>query len=532
MYVSDYSFPDMQYARMIRSTIPRGRIVSIKVPELPDGYWFITHKDIPEEGRNELWMIQKDWKCFAEDDVKYVGETIGLLVGPDRNMLDYLIHRIEIEYEEQEPAITIDDALALKGGPIIGEDNILCQLFVEKGRPMDEVFKEADSIFEETIETGFQEHVHLETNGAIATIEDGKFTIYASAQCPFYIRKAVAGLLNLQPEDIVVKQTTTGGAFGGKEHFPDVLCGPLLVAENKVRKPIKLIFDRGEDMLYSVKRHPSKTTFRTALDKDGNILGIDGLVIYNCGPYLSGSFVVLQRGVFHANGVYDIPNTYVKGIGIATNTFPSDAFRGFGAPQTLYAIETHLEHIAKRFGFDPAEYKSRCFIKQGGETITNGHIVEKVVLPEMMKQVVDASDYYRKAKEYTPGCGKGIGISFYNHGGAFTGNGEQSIIKAHARLVRTGDRVRIEVGSTEMGQGFQTTLRKIAAATLGISIDDVDYDNPDTSIVPDSGPTAASRSTMIVGRLIERCAQEMKERWNEGDFSVEKEYQHPDGHLS
>ena len=98
MYVSDYSFPDMQYARMVRSTIPRGRIVSIKVPELPDGYWFITHKDIPEEGRNELWMIQKDWKCFAEDDVKYVGETIGLLVGPDRNMLDYLIHRIEIEY--------------------------------------------------------------------------------------------------------------------------------------------------------------------------------------------------------------------------------------------------------------------------------------------------------------------------------------------------------------------------------------------------------------------------------------------------
>ena len=530
MYVSDYSFPDMQYARMVRSTIPRGRIVSIKVPELPDGYWFITHKDIPEEGRNELWMIQKDWKCFAEDDVKYVGETIGLLVGPDRNMLDYLIHRIEIEYEEQEPAITIDDALALKGGPIIGEDNILCQLFVEKGRPMDEVFKEADSIFEETIETGFQEHVHLETNGAIATIEDGKFTIYASAQCPFYIRKAVAGLLNLQPEDIVVKQTTTGGAFGGKEHFPDVLCGPLLVAENKVRKPIKLIFDREEDMLYSVKRHPSKTTFRTALDKDGNILGIDGLVIYNCGPYLSGSFVVLQRGVFHANGVYDIPNTYVKGIGIATNTFPSDAFRGFGAPQTLYAIETHLEHIAKRFGFDPAEYKSRYFIKQGGETITNGHIVEKVVLPEMMKQVVDASDYYRKAKEYTPGCGKGIGISFYNHGGAFTGNGEQSIIKAHARLVRTGDRVRIEVGSTEMGQGFQTTLRKIAAATLGISIDDVDYDNPDTSIVPDSGPTAASRSTMIVGRLIERCALEMKERWSEGDITVEKEYEHPDGH--
>ena len=153
-------------------------------------------------------------------------------------------------------------------------------------------------------------------------------------------------------------------------------------------------------MLYSVKRHPSKTTFRTALDKDGNILGIDGVVVYNCGPYLSGSFVVLQRGVFHANGVYDIPNTHVKGIGIATNTFPSDAFRGFGAPQTLFAIETHMEHIAKKFGFDPAEYKSRYFIKKDEETITNGHIIERVMLPEMLEKVAEASDYWRKSKEY------------------------------------------------------------------------------------------------------------------------------------
>ena len=198
-----------------------------------------------------------------------------------------------------------------------------------------------------------------------------------------------------------------------------------------IKKPIKLVFDREEDMLYSVKRHPSKITYRTALDKDGNILGIDGLVYYNGGPYLSGTYVVLQRGVFHANGVYNIPNTYVKGIGIATNTFPSDAFRGFGAPQTLYAIETHMEHIAKRFGIDPAEYKSRYFIKQGGETITNGHVVERVVLPEMLEQVLGKSDYRRKAATYAPGSGRGIGISFYNHGGAFTGGDKKITCTQH-----------------------------------------------------------------------------------------------------
>lgn len=530
MYVCDYTLPDMQYALMIRSSIARGTIDGIELPELPEGYFFVSAKDIPEGGRNELWMIGKDWRCFADGDVRYVGETIGLLVGPDRTMLSYLSKRISIKYTEHTPCVTIQDAIDLKGGPVFGDDNVLCQLYCEKGEDMESVFSRADSIFEETFETGFQEHVHLETNGAIVAKEGDDYVFYASAQCPFYIRKSIAGVIGVPQERIVVRQAVTGGAFGGKEHFPDVLCGPLLVAETKVGKPIKLIFTREEDTLFSVKRHPSRTTYRTALDKDGNILGIEGLVYYNCGAYLSASYVVLQRGIFHANGVYDIPNTYVKGIGVATNTFPSDAFRGFGAPQTLYAIEMHMEHIAKKFGFDPLEYKSRYFLKKGGETITNGHIVEDVKLDEMIRQVTEASDYQRKASEYKPGSGKGIGISFYNHGGAFTGNGEQAIIKAHARLVKTGDKVSIQVGSTEMGQGFKTTLSKIAASTLCIPLEDVEYLDPDTSKVVDSGPTAASRSTMIVGRLVERCAEEMKERWNEGDFSVEKEYEHPDGH--
>ena len=168
-------------------------------------------------------------------------------------------------------------------------------------------------------------------------------------------------------------------------------------------------------------------------------------------------------------------------------------------------------------------------LQDGGETVTNGHVVEEVMLNEMFDNIAKESDYYRKSREYGYGSGRGIGVSFYNHGGAFTGNGEQAIIKAHARLRKEGERVIIEVGSTEMGQGFQTILRKIAAAVLEIPIENVDYPNPDTSCVPDSGPTAASRSTMIVGRLIERCAQEMKERWGEGDFTVEKEYEHPDG---
>ena len=529
-YLCDLSFDDMLYARFVRSAVARGKIVSIDVPPLPEGYYFFTADDIPPEGKNSLVMIAGDWRCFASGDVRYVGETIGILCGRSRAVLKAIEESIKITYEEQEAAITIDDALAVKGGPILEKDDIHCSLVSEKGGDVDEILSRADRVIEETVETGFQEHVHLETNAALCTIEDGKYTFYISCQCPFYVRKSVAGLLGLRPEDIRVRQTTTGGAFGGKEHFPDVLAGPLLVAEYHLKKPVKLVFDREEDMLYSVKRHPSKVVFRTGLDSDGKILASDINVYYNCGAYLSSSYVVLQRGVFHANGVYNFPATRIHGYGMATNTFPSDAFRGFGAPQTLFAIETHLNHIARELGADPVEYKKQYFLKQGDETVTQGHIVEKVVLNEMLDQVAAKSDYWRKAAEYTPGCGKGIGMSFYNHGGAFTGNGEQAIIKAHLRLVKDGDRFTILCGQTEMGQGFRTILRKIVASVLETDMDKVAYDNPDTDCVPDSGPTAASRSTMIVGRLAEQAAMQMKDHLDEEHWEIETEYEHPEGH--
>ncbi len=530
-YISDYDFADCLWGRLVRSSIPRGIIKSISLPEMPEGYRFITYKDIPEGGHNYLHMIATDWKCFAENDVRYVGETIGIMVGPDKTTVEDLREQVKIEYEEQEPAVSIDDGIACKGGAFVNEDNIHCRLKLEVGN-VDEAFKKADRIVEETIETGFQEHVYLETNGACCLPNGDGYKIYASAQCPFYITKSVAPLLGIDASKITVQQTVTGGAFGGKEHFPDVVCGPLLLACYVMKKGVKMIFDREEDIENSVKRHPSKTVFKTALDKDGNILAMDSTVYYNVGGYLSSSFVVLQRGCFHVTGCYSFPNMRTVGLGVATNTFPSCAFRGFGAPQTLFAVETHMCHLAEMQGLDPLEYKKRYFIKQGDTTSTNGKVVERVMIPEMLEQVLKASDYERKSKQYKWGSGKGIGISFYNHGGAFTGNGEQAIIKGRCKLHKFKDgTVEILCSQTEMGQGFHTILPKIAAYVLEIPLEKVIFLDPDTSRVPDSGPTAASRSTMIVGELVERAARLMKPRYDkEEDFIVETHYEHPDGY--
>ncbi|MBQ7508281.1 MAG: molybdopterin-dependent oxidoreductase, partial [Spirochaetales bacterium] len=348
---------------------------------------------------------------------------------------------------------------------------------------------------------------------------------------PFYISRSVSPLLNISPDKVVVRQITTGGAFGGKEHFPDVVCGPLLVAANVMKKGVKMFFDREEDIENSVKRHPSKVIFKTGLDKNGNITAMESKVYYNVGGYLSSSYVVLQRGCFHDTGCYRFPNIRTTGYGVATNTFPSCAFRGFGAPQTLFAVETHLCHIAEMQGIDPLEYKRRYFIKQGDTTSTNGKVVERVMIPEMLEQVLKASGYERKSREYKWGSGRGIGISYYNHGGAFTGNGEQAIIKGKLRLHKFADgNVEILCSQTEMGQGFHTILPKIVAHVLEIPIEKIIFEDPDTSRVPDSGPTAASRSTMIVGELAERAARLMKPRYaKEDDFTVETCYEHPEG---
>jgi len=529
-YIADYHFDDMVYAKMVRSTVPRGKIKSIRIPELPEGYHYISYKDIPEGGKNQLAMIKTDYKCFAEDEVRFIGETIALLVGPDRTVLEDLLNEVSISYDIQEYAVTIEEGLECKGGPFVNDDNLFCDFTIDKG-DVDRAFEQAEHIFEDEITTGWQEHVHLETNGAVALCEGDKYVIYVSAQCPFYVRKSIAGLINKPYEDIIIRQTATGGAFGGKEHFPDVLAGPLLVATYTIRKPIQLIFDRFEDSAYSVKRHPSRTRFKTAIDKDGNITAMDVDVVYNAGGYESCSYVVLQRGVFHATGVYNIPHSRVRGRAVATNTFPSDAFRGFGAPQTLFAVETHLNHIANSLQIDPLDLKKRHFLKKGDITATNGHIYETVVLPQMLQQVLDQSDYLKKATSYTLGKNKGIGISFYNHGGAFTGNGEQMIIKAKVRLKKhENGMVDILIGSTEMGQGLQSALIKIVADALEIEPKFVRYPNPDTSKVADSGPTVASRSTMIVGKIAEKAALKLKDRWSEpGEIIVEDEYEHPEG---
>ncbi len=531
LYIGDILFEGLLYGKIVRSSRARAKIKGVKVPTLPEGYYYVDAKDIPAEGKNRIEMIKDDWPVFADKEVRFIGETIGLLVGPDRKELNRLRDEVKVEYEDLTPVFTIDEAEAVKGGPIHGDDNVYADYHLKKGDP-DAAFANAARVIEDTVSTGYQEHIYMEPQGVVARMEDdGKLGVFFSGQCPFYVRHAVSATMGVPEEQVRVQQAVTGGAFGGKEHYPDVISTPLAVAAKKIGKPIGLFFDRVEDISFTPKRHPSVTRFKTALDADGNVIAMDIDVRLDAGAYESCSMVVLQRAIFSVNSVYNIPNVKIHGRAFATNNVPSDAYRGFGAPQGLFAMEAHMSHIARAIGADELELKRRHLLKQGDVTVTNGRIHEEVKLPEMLARIEEMSGYSKKLKEYTPGSWKGIGLSLFNHGSGFTGNGEQEIIKGVVKMRKRADGiVDLLVSNVEMGQGLQTTFRKIAAMVLRMPVDSVIYNDPNTDMVPDSGPTCASRSIAVVGYLVQEAAKKLKDRWDESDVvEVSHQYQPPEG---
>ena len=525
-FIDDHYEEGMLYGRIVRSKRVRARIKNIRVPELPEGYYVIGADDIP--GKNRIKMIFDDWPFLAEDIVNYFGEPVLLVVGPCREKVYEISESITIEYEDIPPILSVDEALENKKPPIYGENNLFADYIYEKG-DVERAFNEADEVIEEEFKTGFQEHIYLEPQGMIARYKDGRIEVFGSMQCPFYVKNALVQEFGFESEKIRVVQTTTGGGFGGKEEYPSQIAGIAALGAYKTGRTVKLVYDRAEDVEFTTKRHPAYIRIKAAI-KNERVTGLEVDIVLNAGAYAGLSSVVLQRAMFAATGAYRIDNVRVLGKAVATNIVPMGAFRGFGAPQAIFAVETFMNHVAKRLSKEPVEFKLSHRYRKGDRTATGGLLRSEVKLPEIVDRVLSMSDYYNKKKKTGRGDKLyGIGFSMFLHGCGFTGNGEE-ILKSVARLRKRKDnKVEILISNVEMGQGPQTTLRKVVAEVLGIPYEDVIYENPDTDRVPDSGPTVASRTAMIVGGLLYRAATELKEKWRDGEeIIVEKQYRHPE----
>jgi CO/xanthine dehydrogenase Mo-binding subunit len=517
LYVDDLIMDDMLFGRLLHSAKASAHVSKVMLPEMPDGYFVVDKNDIP--GENNVHIVLDDTPVFT-DDVEYVGDPVLMVVGPDAEEVERLLQKIVVVYEELVPVLDMRKA-----------DTVFFNYNYGKG-DIDKALAEADQVISQTFQTGYQEQAYLETQGVIAFPHDGRMTVRGSLQCPYYVHVALAKVMGCSAKDVQVIQDVTGGGFGGKEDYPSILACQAAVAAKKANKPVKVVFDRREDMEFTSKRHPSICSYKVAV-KDGKITGMDIDVTYNSGAYTTLSPVVLQRGLICANGVYRIENLRVAGRAVKTNTVPCGAFRGFGAPQTFFAVEMLMGHVAAILGQEPLELKKQYIVRQGDATSTSGKYHFHVPLPEMIEQIKGLAGYQEKHRLYQKQTGryrKGIGLSLCFHGCGFTGSGERDLIKAVARIKKnTDDTVEILVSNTEIGQGLHTTFSKIVAETLGIAYDRVLIENPDTDQVPDSGPTVASRSIMTVGGMLQRAAKRLRTDWQAGvEQVVEEHFSDPD----
>ena len=522
-YVDDLTFPGILHARTIRSTVPRGEITGIRLDFDRAGFTVADFRDIP--GRNTIALIELDQPCLAEREIRHFAEPILLLAHGSRDALLEAERSIAIDYRTDEPVYDPERS-----------PHCFKEIVIEKGN-LARGFAAADLVVEGEYRTGHQEQLYIEPNGVIAVPEDGGITVYGSLQCPYYVHRALKVLLDLPEDRVRVVQTETGGGFGGKEEYPSMIAGHAAILALKAGRPVKLVYDRVEDMVATTKRHPAVIRHRTGVKRDGCLTAIEIDVLMDGGAYMTLSPVVLSRGVIHATGPYRCENVGIHGRVVMTNTPPNGAFRGFGAPQTQFAAEVHMERIAEALGMDPVRLRELNAFRPGDTTATGQKLGSDCSAVKVLREAVRKSGFREKRRAWR-GTDRGIGLSLFFHGSGFTGGGEVKLAsKASLELTETG--ARILVASTEIGQGTRTMHAQIVADALGIPYESVEVEVADTARVPDSGPTVASRTCMVVGKILERCALEIRRTLGRmsareylakyGSLVVTKEYAGPDG---
>jgi CO/xanthine dehydrogenase Mo-binding subunit len=514
-YVDDMVLPGMLHGVTVRSPLPRGELLRIDYdPVIPwSEFTIVTARDVP--GSNRVALIADDQPCLAEDHISHPEEPIVLLAHADKHMAELARRHITFQIASQPAVFTIDDALSAHE-VIWGTDNVFKSYQVERG-DVDAVWDGAHLVVEGDYETGAQEQLYIEPNGMVAVANpDEGVTVWGSLQCPYYVHRALMSLFALPAHRIRVVQMETGGGFGGKEEYPSVIAGHAALLAWKSGRPVKLLYDRAEDMVATTKRHPSRTRHRTAVAADGRLLAMDIDFVIDGGAYCTLSPVVLSRGTIHSAGPYNCPNVRLRGRAVATNAPPHGAFRGFGAPQSLFALERHMDRVAAALDLPPEEFRRRNFLRTGDTSAVGQVIRDPVDMNGLLDRALTLSNYHEKrawfaADNAQSAIKKGIGFAAFMHGAGFTGSGEvhlASIVQVEA--AETGA-VRILTSNTEIGQGTNTIFSQIAADALGLPLDAIQIVQPDTAVVPDSGPTVASRTCMVVGRLVELAAKSLVE---------------------
>lgn len=505
-FLTELSVPGMLYAAPVYSSIPFGsfRSIDLKQAQKIKGFTaFVGAENIP--GENQIGVIIKDQPLFADKIVRYTGDSIGLVVADSFKAARTAAKKVIIDYETSHPLLSINESKNSLNN-FIHATNLACSHRVRKGN-IKTGFAQSDLILEAHFKTPFQEHYYLEPQGCIVVPEsDGTVNIIGSLQCPFYIQKAVAAVLNISLDKVRVEQAPTGGAFGGKEDVPSELCARTAVAARFLGRPVKLVYSRFDDVQTTSKRHPFQMKYKVGVLNDGTLISAEILLEENAGAYATLSSVVSYRSAAQAMGPYSVPNVYVDSNSYYTNLPPAGAFRGFGSPQAAFGHERMMDVIANKLGMDPLALRMKNIIKPGGRTQTNQKIKTGAGAQDTLMQASKAANW-----PMVPKAGqrylRGLGISTIHYGNCLGAAGwAMDGAGVHLRINKNGS-VSLAFGLVEMGQGAITVITQMAADALGVSAAGITVLPVRTDQVPDSGPAVASRNVIMTGNAIRDAAR-------------------------
>ncbi|MEM0145966.1 MAG: xanthine dehydrogenase family protein molybdopterin-binding subunit [Conexivisphaerales archaeon] len=514
IYTNDLIPRNTLYAKLVLSKYPHAWIRSLNVSAAashPGVHLILTYMDVP--GINESAAIVPDRPLFAHEKVRSTGDIIAAVVAEKEIRAMEARELVKVEYDPIKPVFDPIEAMGADAPKIHEGGNVAKHIRVAKGN-IEAGFNDADIIVENTYRTQFQDAVSMETETAFAIPRDGRILIMGSMQSPHNTQASVAKVLGWPLENVEVIQAVTGGAFGPKsDETPGDVASIAALGALKTGKPVLMSMSRRESMIAHTKRHPSIIKHRTGVKSDGTLTASKVEIYLNGGAYASLGVLVIVRATFHANGPYEIPNVLNDGYKVYTNDTYAGSFRGFGAPQAIFAAESQMDEIARKLNMDPLDLRLMNMLRPGKRTSTGQLMDDSCGLPECVDAVVKSSDYRKKASEYSNQGGKlrrGIGIALLHHGNALGPEGNDYAY-VHLSVDKKG-RVHLGTGLTEYGTGAISGLAQIASSVLGVPVEYFVIDRPDTDRHKESGPTVASRVTAIGGNASRNAALKLRDR--------------------
>jgi CO/xanthine dehydrogenase Mo-binding subunit len=545
IFPGDRTYENPLWMKVLFAGRPHARILHIDTraaEALPGVVAVLTARDVPV---NEYGLQFPDQPVLCgpgsdkpgADVVRFVGDQVALVIAETEQIAAQACERIRIEWQDLPVLSDPLQARAPGAFPLHPHQphNIACELHVAKGN-VDAAWSQCDVIIEETYRTPPQEHAYLQPEAGSAYVdEQGRITVHVAGQWAWEDQRQIAHALNMPQERIRVIYDAIGGAFGGREDMSVQIILALAawrLSQRGIHRPVKIIWSRTESILGHCKRHPMIIHAKWGAKRDGTLVAAEVEVVSDAGAYMYTSNKVLGNAVLTCTGPYKIPNVRIAGYAVYTNNLPNGAFRGFGAPQGLFAAENQMNRLAAALGMSPVEIRMKNLLDEGDPTAFGTPLPGAVGLKRVTEAAARAAGWLDAPAEdraTQQPCyaakkrGRGIATGFKNVGFSF-GYQENSWAKVVLEGGTEIERATVFIAGADVGQGHHTVAAQIAAEALGVPLERIALVVSDTAVTQSSGSASASRLTYMAGNAIKGAAERALAKWRDEERPAVAEF--------